>query len=846
MTTLRRLVWITCTVAVTWALAGAIAVAAQSPHPSPDAEDRRPDEIAFRIDAQPIEGALREFASQANLQLVYETAEVSPNIRSSHVAGAFTAEAALSRLLAHTNLDYKFINDRTVSIRSADSASQARAHLGIESAPRDAHPRLARSESAEVADGPSEQSVATDVTTQSDVRQSALRKGMEEVVVTAQKREERLIDVPISIVALSADELKKREITRLDDLSMVVPGLAVENGGGSRRIQIRGISNLAGSNLPLVGLYLDEADVTSAVYTQLDLNIYDLERVEVLRGPQGTLYGEGSAGGTIRFIAKNPVLDRFTLDADAAAMFTQDGAPGQRIDAALNVPLIANELGLRIASTFDHEGGWIDQPAADQKDINGQNLADVRVKGLWQPTSQFKASAMAEIHRNTEGADIGEDDNGNYTQSFNLTTTPRIEDDFDIYNLTLSYDFASVRLLNTTSYVDEDRESRNIGFVAQITPPVSPLFHILQTPLTDKVSTLTEEFRLTSLGSGPWQWTAGFFYRHFKFDLNNINYDGFPGPPGTPLPAPFPVKINNSSESKSVFGDTSYRLTDRLTLGAGVRYFKDDQEYTTGSPPSTQTGTFHSVDPRAYVQYKLANQINVYASAAKGFRSGGFNPLGQPTYGPEDVWTYELGTKMSLLGARLSIDTDVFYSDYSNYQITGFLPPPAPLVDIYSNAGSARIKGIEWDLTWRPVDQWTLSFNGDYLDTRFYKINATTTDNVVGDELDFVPKYSMTVSAQRDFTVYGNKAAFVRLDYNRKGRETDRLRTIGPWFYGQSDVINMLNFNIGLQWNEQLSLGLIAQNLLNDRGFTDPLSIENLAPRSRPRSIGIQFGVKFD
>src|ERR1700730_4049373 len=123
MTSLRRLVWITCTVAVTWALAGAIAAAAQTPPSTPDAADRRPDEVPFRIDAQPIEGALKEFASQANLQLVYETAEVSPNIRSSHVAGAFTPEVALSRLLAHTNLDYKFINDRTVSIRSTDAVS---------------------------------------------------------------------------------------------------------------------------------------------------------------------------------------------------------------------------------------------------------------------------------------------------------------------------------------------------------------------------------------------------------------------------------------------------------------------------------------------------------------------------------------------------------------------------------------------------------------------------------------------------------------------------------------------------------------------------------------------------
>ena len=174
---------------------------------------------------------------------------------------------------------------------------------------------------------------------------AARREQLTEIVVTAQKREERLMDVPISVVALSAEQLEERNIIGLDDLAMAVPGLSINSQGSyNRRLFLRGVANDTGSSL--IGIYLDEADVTSWAYTQLDLRSYDLERVEVLRGPQGTLYGDGSAGGTIRFITKNPQLDHFSMNADVAALFTENGAPGQRIEAMVNVPLIDNVLGV--------------------------------------------------------------------------------------------------------------------------------------------------------------------------------------------------------------------------------------------------------------------------------------------------------------------------------------------------------------------------------------------------------------------------------------------------------------------------------------------------------------------
>jgi len=149
-----------------------------------------------------------------------------------------------------------------------------------------------------------------------------------------------------------------------------------------------------------------------------------------------------------------------------------------------------------------------------------------------------------------------------------------------------------------------------------------------------------------------------------------------------------------------------------------------------------------------------------------------------------------------------------------------------------------------------PIDNWTFTFDGDYLNTRFYEVNTIPQANglpssayVVGDPMDFIPKHTFTVSGQRDFSVAGKKG-FVRLDYNQQGRETYRQRNQGPWFFSQSDIINMLNFNSTLQWSEQLSIRIFAQNLLNNRGFTDPQVITGAAARPRPRSIGFEFTVK--
>jgi iron complex outermembrane recepter protein len=687
------------------------------------------------------------------------------------------------------------------------------------------------------------------------------RSELSEIVVTAQKRTERLQDVPISIAVLGAKELQERNIASLNDMQFAVPGVSIENSGGYyNRVEIRGVSNFLAGAHPTIGTYLGEANANVLINSgdSLNLNTYDLERVEVLRGPQGTLYGEGSAGGTIRFIPNNPNLKDVQFSADVSSMFTQDGSPGNRVNAMVNVPLVSDQLGVRVAATFDREGGWIDQPAADRKDYNGQDITDVRTIGLWKPTSQLSVSAMAEIHRAAGAPGNGEDANGDFTQVFGLAITPRSENDFSLYNLTLDYTFDDVRVVDTTTY---NRASEDVGNLGQLLPFIPPSLGVLEDfdkTIYSEDNALTQELRFTSVGPSPWQWTVGSMYqRHQEYSILTA-YFGFPGP----LPAGPAINTTGrgTSSAWAVFGDTSYKFADKLTLGVGLRYYRDNEaagagyNYLTMAPDiEPQEATFSSTDPRFYLEFQATQSVNLYASASKGFRSGGFNTSapGLAPYGPEQLWTYEIGEKTSWLDGRVIANADVFYSEYKGYQVITPLLIDGVLQEPTANGGNASIKGLEWDLSWHLAEQWSLTLNGDWLSTRFTEVPAIPPGSGavnaynVGDRIDFVPDYEVTASIKKDFD-WGSRPGFVRLDYSQQGKETYRDRNIGPWFYSQSDTIHMLSFDASLKMNSNLSLGVFAQNLTNDRGYADPLSIQAMAARPRPRTYGVNFGVNFD
>jgi iron complex outermembrane receptor protein len=782
---------------------------------------------SINVPAGDLATALDSLARQANISVVYQAPQLA-GLRTGGVHGNLTPQEAVSKLLEGTKLRVHtdqetgamLVEPPARSASNPDGAVQPRSRLQL----------------AQAGSGGAAQSVS--------VAQSTVVEpppALEEIIVTAQKRAQAAQDVPISIIAISAAEIAQRNIMSIDDLWTAVPGLAINGTGNERRIMLRGIGNALGS-ASQIGIYLDDADVTSTATQQLDINTYDLQRIEVLRGPQGTLYGEGSMGGTLRFITNDPNLKEFSATADVAGLATEKGEPSQRIQEVVNIPLVDDHLGIRVAGQFDHEGGWINQPAANLSAINGQNTLDLRPKALWRPISDVDVAFTAVIHRDDRGLSTGEDASGNYTQVFGLTTVQRLKDNYDIYNLTASYDFGWAKLLNTVSNVDYRYSYFNVGGRLPIlVPPPQPEAEIYTPYDTQTLRTWVDELRLTSLGDGPWQWTLGAFYKHYhETEYAPTGYFAFSVPPGATLPptgaAPF-WGLQNSL-SKSVFADTSYKILGRLTLGAGLRAYKDDESQVDNG---YQAASFHSVDPRYYADLKLTDRVNLYGSAAKGFRSGGFNP--SPTeapYEPESVWTYEVGVKMSALDRRVDLNADVFYSNYSNY-ISAGVKPPSPFDDL-QNAGNAVIKGIETTVDWRLSDAWTASFNADYLKTYFTQIEESplTAAFAVGDPIDFAPKYQFTASLQKEFH-WDAHPAYARLDYSQQGRSTYRDRSTGSWYFSESDVIYMLNGQVGMKWNDTLSFSLFAQNLLNDRGYESPDVIENAAVRPRPRTVGVKF-----
>lgn len=796
--------------------------------------------IAFNIEAQTLDKALLEFGAQAHIQIMFASNAETRRLPGPQLRGKYTGREALRILLKGTQLAFANHGDTVEITPTDDPQSNPLTHSQPVSDP--APYAFAVSHNL-----PRPNVAQTDDTSSAD--DTAHSSVLQEVIVTAQKRQQRDFDVPISLAVFDSQTLQRLQITSLQDLQLFTPGLTVQGGGAQSRITVRGVSNLFGAGAS-VGEYIDEADITptgyvgNLGYTGFDARMYDLQRMEVLRGPQGTLFGDGAMGGVIRFITNKPVLSRFEMSADVNALFTQDGAPSQRTEAMINVPLVPDTLGLRFAGEFDHEGGWIDQPAADAKNINEETLTDLRLQALWTPAPQLALNVMEIIHRSAYGLSEAEDENGNFAEVASLTVTPHATESYSLSNLTVSYQSAIAQVLSSTTYYSNALDLINRGFTFY---DLSDL-ELFTAKSPYNTHDFSQELRLSSAAHGPFYWSLGGFYKNQTNGYADPDGEliGFSGPSGPLLP--FAINkgyiYGSRSRSSAAFGDASYEMFRRLTIGAGVRYFsdKESESQNIGTPPYA-TASFTSTDPRFFAQYRVTSHINTYISAAKGFRSGGFNSIpGIAPYGPEDVWTYELGTKMRLLDHHLDLDADVFDSEYLNYVMLGLQTFNQIPTSVYRNAGRARIRGGEASVTLRPDDLWTLSLTGDYLNAKFVEITIPGAPYHDGEPLDLVPKYSFNISLERSFQL-GDRSGYLRSDYAQVGRM--RYAEVPP-FVGESDVIHTLNFDSGIDWNANLRFGLYVQNLLNDRGYLLPFSIESTATRPRPRTLGVHFTVNFE
>jgi iron complex outermembrane receptor protein len=783
--------------------------------------------VSVNIPAQPLEGALLELSKQASFQLVLDSSAIADK-NAETVVGKMPIREALSRMLRDTNLTYQWSGAHTVTIARKTSLRPAN---GNATTPPASDPRVQLAVLASP-----DRSVALMSATAAEVSTpTAASPTLEEITVTAQKRTQKLIDVPISITALDGDALRQAGIQTMLDLSYAVPSLVVQDtGGGYQRYFIRGIGNGNGVT-SLVGVYLDEADITNNGNTQLDIRAGDIERIEVLKGPQGTLYGAGSAGGTVRYIANDPDLKAFGASGDLQAYTTRYGAPSEELATVVNVPVVEDVLGLRIAGTYGNLGGWIDQPATGLNNINNQELWDMRIKALWTPMEDLSVKAMAELHRNHGGGtDASADANYNLTLAVFPTATTPFTSDFDVYNVTASYDFSKVNLLSSTSYVDSTT-SGVIGLEYPVAFPPVPLSQFLNYPDTRDDRSLSQEVRLSSRDTGPFHWLVGGFYKDQTLDYTTLfAYSGGGAPPGSGDSID-----NEGSKSASVFGDAGYAVTDQLEIGAGLRDFHDNRTDFDGI--LYRSGSFHSLDPRVYVAYKVSSDIHVYADIADGFRSGGFNGgygVPESTYAPEKIRSYEAGAKMSLFDKRFSIDVALFFSNYKDIQIYSNTPNG---IGLLQNGGDGHIWGADWSFDWQATDHLLLAFSGTRTRSDLVSLLPGVVVAHIGDPVDYTTDYTGRLSGTYAFELAPRIPAFARLDYSLVGPEHDTDRSEGgPPILFETDIIHMLNARIGVT-RASWSFDLFATNLLNANGVQDAAGAYGFGARPRPRSLGLEI-----
>lgn len=672
----------------------------------------------------------------------------------------------------------------------------------------------------------------------------------EVIVVTANRREERLQDVSISVSAVTGSDIDRRNVTTLDALQSAIPALRlVDIGPGQQRIQLRGISQYLG--LPTVGLYVDEFPInTYGAVGSAEVRLLDMTRVEVLRGPQPALYGEGSMGGTIRYVTANPDLMRYSGRGLVETSAARGGEAGYRIEGVINAPIMSDRLGLRIAASRENEGGWVD--GAPGKNLNDRETTTARAKLLFKASDAFTIDASVNYNESEQLYKSY----SNKTRGRTAQIVPsNAEQRYTLGTLNMSYDFGPVTLLSATGYLDQTSRS-----VDDSGPFYNKLFGapLIRTAVTDSTNGLEkihQEFRLSSNGEGPFRYIVGASYTDGK---NNglTRGDGESlgsGPPASALGLVFNQDTKQRSEILAAFGSLSYSFGDRYVIDIGGRYFKDRRSFNSvfelvSFGPPTRTNlkqSFDSFNPRVAFTVKTGESGIIYANAAKGFRSGGFNGVigpGVPTdFGPETLWTYEFGTKQSLLGNVLFLEAAFYFNDYEKIQSTVIVPNTAFAAIL--GTGEASGSGFDLGLRARPSKDLSFSASVGYNRMRF---DSTATDKIKGDPLDLVPDWNWSASVDYTPKLSDTLGLIFHGDIGFTDDATITLRQLPPVpglnAIERSQARQIINLRAGITYND-IEAYVFANNVGDTYKVINPPFGAFFEPTyTKPRTIG--FGLK--
>ncbi|HEX7192784.1 MAG TPA: TonB-dependent receptor [Thermoanaerobaculia bacterium] len=606
----------------------------------------------------------------------------------------------------------------------------------------------------------------------------------EEMVVTARKREETVEEVPMSVTAPSESELRDRGAEDLEDVAANVAGFSVQNlGPGQSQVAMRGVSSgQIVRDQPgvkeQVGVYLDESVVSFSLFTP-DIDLFDLSRVEVLRGPQGTLFGAGSESGTVRYITNQPQLNTSESVAELTADTIQGGGTGGSLKFAVNSPFGAN-AAMRLVGYYTNYGGFIDavQPNLSvKKDVNSGYRAGLRDAFLFKPTQQLTITPRI-VYQKIDMSGWNRADVFNILANPYTTTRPKVtlgpleqftqfkepfNDKFMLADVNTTYDLGGGKTLTSiSSYIN-----RNVDVLRDATALTASItggsiglpasVYTLNAPLDDftHARQFTEELRVSG-GTKKAQWVFGGFYSDARRNYGqNLLVSGFSAASGIPtkgtLIAPtdglYWSDLRYKDKQTALFGEATYNATDKVEVTGGLRWY-DYNEHRVQTfdgifaDPGTTRGsvTANGFAPRVMASYKVSDNTRLNAQISKGFRLGGINdPLNVPlctaadllTFGGRDawkdetLWNYEIGSKSRIAGGRGSFNVSAFYMDINDLQAT--VTAGSCSSRVVFNVPKSRSAGAEFELNLAPNDNFDFSVSASHTNSKL-RSTLTSTD----------------------------------------------------------------------------------------------------------------------
>ena len=607
---------------------------------------------------------------------------------------------------------------------------------------------------------------------------------LEEVVVTAQRREQTLQSVPMAISAFTGADLAGLQADNLDSLQGAVPNLNLVQGRGSNssvNVFIRGVGqpDALQSFDPAVGIYLDDVYM-SRIQGGL-FKLYDIERIEVLRGPQGTLYGKNTPGGAIRLITRTPGQE---LEAQAGLLV--GNYDRVQAKAYLSGPL-GDNFALGVSVLHDERDGFVTDPS-DGRKYNDENTTVARLKGNWDVSDSVNVVFSLDYTKEdveltlgrAEDALIGVDlitgvvlrqlaptDEWNFETRTSMTDAPGQKTDHYGGNVTINWDFqgstslksiTAYRKLDTEAYIDIDATEWEVGDV----------FVGLDQ------SQFSQEFQLLGSAGSNVNWVAGLYYLNEEVPSDQIAFaDDFLLFAGTPIDFTRTVADDLETKSYAAFGQIDYQFADRWNLGVGLRYTKEKKNYfrTTSTfsnfaflqaDPAYEfmdSDSWSDWTPTFTLDYRMTDDVRLYGRLANGFKSGGFNGRANSAddsgaFDPETVWTAEIGAKTTVADGRLRANYALFMSKYDDFQARVSVADGIDFRFPVLNAAELDIKGAEVELTWLPVDPLQLATQIGYLKSEYGKGGFYGSDGVE-DEPAFSPKWTARFAGTYTFDLSG-------------------------------------------------------------------------------------------